>query len=80
MTTKVSITGSQRRLPPEMELTVFRIAQEVFSHIMRHSQTTKVKMSLDFNPDAITLVISDNGQGFNIPRRTSDLALSGKLK
>lgn len=36
-------------------------------------------MSLDFGTDALTLVISDNGQGFSIPRRTSDLALSGKL-
>jgi two-component system sensor histidine kinase DegS len=79
MTTGVTITGSQRRLPPEIELTVFRIAQEVFSNIRRHSQATTVEMSLDFSADALTLVINDNGQGFSIPARTSDLALSGKL-
>ena len=38
-----------------------------------------VEMSLDFSADALTLVINDNGLGFNIPARTSDLALSGKL-
>ncbi len=79
MTTKVNITGAQRRLSPEIELTVFRIAQEVFSNIRRHSQATMVEMGLDYSPDALTLVISDNGLGFNVPRRTSDLALSGKL-
>ncbi len=79
MTTKVDITGSQRRLSPEIELTVFRIAQEVFSNIRRHSQASTVEMGLDFSADALTLVINDNGQGFNIPARTSDLAVSGKL-
>ncbi len=79
ITTKVEIAGSRRRLAPEIELTVFRIVQEVLSNIRRHSQASSVAMSLDFGADALTLLISDNGQGFSIPRRTSDLALSGKL-
>jgi signal transduction histidine kinase len=36
-------------------------------------------MSLDYSADAMTLIINDNGQGFEIPDRASDLALSGKL-
>jgi PAS domain S-box-containing protein len=79
ITTKVEISGSRHRLTPEIELTVFRIVQEVLSNIRRHSQASSVAMSLDFGTDALTLLISDNGQGFSIPRRTSDLALSGKL-
>jgi PAS domain S-box-containing protein len=79
MATGVGITGRRRRLTPEIELTVFRIVQEVLSNIRRHSQASSVELSLDFGADALTLVISDNGQGFDIPPRTSDLALSGKL-
>ena len=79
ITTRVEISGSRRRLTPEIELTVFRIAQEVLSNIRRHSQASSVAMSLDFGADALTLIIKDDGQGFNIPQRTSDLALSGKL-
>jgi PAS domain S-box-containing protein len=79
ITTRVEIFGSRRRLTPEIELTVFRIAQEVLSNIRRHSQASSVAMSLDFGADALTLIIKDDGQGFNIPQRTSDLALSGKL-
>jgi len=79
MTTVVAITGTRRRLPPEIELTVFRIAQEVFNNIRQHSKATSVEMGLDFSADALTLVISDNGRGFSVPRRTSDLALDGKL-
>ena len=77
--TKVSITGNQRRLPPERELTVFRIAQEALNNVKRHSLATAVDMMIDFVDDALTLIISDDGQGFDMPQRTSDLVLSGKL-
>jgi signal transduction histidine kinase len=77
--TKVAISGDKHRLAPEKELTVFRIAQEVLSNIRRHSRAQAVEMALDFGDDALTLIISDNGQGFSMPERTSDLALSGKL-
>jgi len=76
---KISIRGSRRRFPPEKELTIFRIAQEALSNVRRHSQTSVVEMTIDFGTDALTLIISDNGQGFDMPARTSDLALSGKL-
>jgi len=36
-------------------------------------------MTIDFGNDGLTLIIRDNGQGFSIPSRTSDLVLSGKL-
>jgi PAS domain S-box-containing protein len=76
---KVSITGNQHRLPPENELTVFRIAQEALSNVKRHSQATAVEMTIDFGDEALTLVVRDNGQGFKMPQRTSDLVLSGSL-
>jgi PAS domain S-box-containing protein len=76
---KITTGGRRHRLVPETELAVFRIAQEVLSNIRRHSQASEVEMSLDFSADALTLVISDNGRGFDIPDRTSDLAISGKL-
>jgi len=79
MATKVDISGRRRRLTPEIELTVFRIAQEVFSNIRRHSRASSVGLSLDFGADALTLIINDNGQGFSVPERTSDLAQYGKL-
>lgn len=79
MSTNVNLVGDSRRLAPEIELTVFRIAQEVMSNIRRHSNATSVELTLDYSADALTLIINDNGKGFNVPERTSDLALSGKL-
>jgi PAS domain S-box-containing protein len=79
VSTNVDLVGDSRRLSPEIELTVFRITQEVISNIRRHSNATGVELTLDYSEDALTLVVSDNGSGFNVPERTSDLALSGKL-
>ncbi len=79
MTTRFNISGSQQRLLPEIELTVFRIVQEVLSNVRRHSVATAVEMNMDFSTDAVTVIIKDNGTGFSLPERTSDLALSGKL-
>jgi len=79
MAIKLDLVGNQHRLPPEKELTVFRIAQEALNNVKRHSQASAVEMTIDFSDDALTLIISDNGQGFNMPQRASDLALSGKL-
>ena len=79
MATKVSITGDKRRLTSEKELTIFRIAQESLSNVKKHSLASTVEMTVDFSDDALTLVISDDGEGFHMPGRTSDLVLSGKL-
>ena len=77
--TEVGITGGQRRLSQEKELAVFRIAQESLSNVKRHSEALLVEMTIDFSDDALTLVINDNGKGFDMPSRTSDLVLSGRL-
>jgi PAS domain S-box-containing protein len=77
--TNIRFIGDIRRITPEIELTVFRIAQEVISNIRRHSNATSVELTLDYSADALTLIISDNGEGFSVPERTSDLALTGKL-
>lgn len=77
--TKFTVAGSQHRLTADKELVIFRIAQETLSNVRRHSQATAVSMSLDFAADALTLIISDNGRGFYLPQRASDLVLYGKL-
>ena len=79
ITTRISVTGNRYRLPPEKELIVFRIAQETLSNVRRHSKASAIEMTIDYGDDALTLIISDNGQGFHMPARASDLIQSGKL-
>jgi signal transduction histidine kinase len=58
------IDGHRRRLPPEVELAVFRIAQEALTNVVRHAGVTAAEVRLDFAPDGVELCICDHGVGF----------------
>jgi PAS domain S-box-containing protein len=77
--TELKLHGKPYRLSPETEITVFRIVQETLNNIKKHARATQVKTDIDFSSDAITIIISDNGHGFSIPERPSNLLMSGKL-
>jgi signal transduction histidine kinase len=72
-----SRNGTERRLNPAVELTLFRIAQEALSNVSRHSEATQTQVSLDFQPSAVTLEIKDNGKGFTPPRSPAEFAPGG---
>jgi len=77
--TKVNVLGTQRRLPEEAELVLFRIAQEALRNVWRHSQATKADITVEFAEDEIRITVSDNGKGFNLTETMGDLARGGKL-
>ena len=79
ISTSMSINGKQRRLAPEKELIIFRIAQEVLNNVRKHSGASVVNMSIEIEEEALTMIISDDGRGFAIPQRASELVRSGKL-
>ena len=47
----------------ERATALFRIFQELLTNVARHANATKVTATLDSNPTAITLVVTDNGRG-----------------
>jgi signal transduction histidine kinase len=77
--THVEVKGNERRLPAEIELLLFRIAQGALSNIRRHADASKAWLTMEFGKDKIILTVSDNGKGFELPRRIGDLAITGKL-
>ena len=77
--TRVDIVGKARRLKPEEELVLFRIAQETLSNVRRHSRASQVTVHMEFCPERVRMVVEDNGQGFNAPERIGDLVSTGRL-
>ncbi|MGO8697267.1 MAG: sensor histidine kinase [Limisphaerales bacterium] len=53
------------RLPPELAL--YRIAQEALTNIARHAQAKRVSVLLERRAGCISLIVEDDGQGFNAP-------------
>ena len=50
---------------PEVELVVYRVAQEALTNALRHSQATELVLSLSERDGDVVLVVSDNGRGLS---------------
>jgi signal transduction histidine kinase len=72
-----TLVGSPRRIQPDLELALYRIAQESLSNARRHAQATQVEVTLVFAPSQVRLTISDDGAGFELSGDLSSLARSG---
>lgn len=64
--TEVHVLGSRRPLAPEVHHHAFRVVQEALSNIVRHSGATTARVGIIFNSESISLVIEDNGNGFDV--------------
>jgi signal transduction histidine kinase len=58
-------TDTPERLPPELESACYRIAQEALTNIARHAQATQVDIALQLDTGTVTLVVRDDGCGFD---------------
>jgi two-component system sensor histidine kinase UhpB len=61
------VTGCPRRLPPEVELNLFRIAQEALRNIEQHAHARRVAVHLGMNRDTVVLSVADDGVGMPDP-------------
>ena len=57
------LEGALPDLPDDVELAIYRIAQEALTNAMRHSKATEATVSLAREEGALVLTVTDNGQG-----------------
>lgn len=62
----VTVTGTERRLEPYIEVMIFRAIQELIGNASRHSQATLVKVHLDMADELIRVHVDDNGKGMAV--------------
>ncbi|MFF0475381.1 sensor histidine kinase [Streptomyces sp. NPDC004284] len=55
--------GERRPLPPEVDLSAFRIIQESVTNVVKHSATEQCRVSVVFQPADLSVVIVDSGTG-----------------
>jgi len=75
----LQIHGAERRFSREAELILFRIVQEALRNIGRYSHASKAEVLIKFGKGKTTVIIEDDGIGFQLPDKVSDLSRSGKL-
>jgi two-component system sensor histidine kinase UhpB len=64
---EIDVEGAEPspRLPPETEISLFRIAQEALTNAVKHARATRITVRVTQQAGDVTLSIADNGQGFD---------------
>jgi len=62
--------GTDERLPPEVEVTLFRVAQGAIGNILEHSGAKNASIKLECNASECLLRIEDDGKGFDVSKLT----------
>ncbi|MEV4071152.1 histidine kinase [Nonomuraea fuscirosea] len=61
--------GERRPLPPEIDVSAYRIIQEAITNVVRHAGTSRCRVTIDYRDDELAVEILDEGRG---PRRRSE--------
>ncbi|MGO4346865.1 histidine kinase [Paenibacillus sp. FSL A5-0031] len=59
------LIGKETRMPSAMEAAIYRLVQEAFTNALKHASASHVMLEINYQPQHISLVIQDNGVGFN---------------
>ncbi len=75
--TRLPPFSAERIIDRERALILFRIAQEALRNVAKHANATKAELTVELAKGQLTLVVSDNGQGFDSagPQSTAGLGL-----
>lgn len=79
----LSISGSEKRLEPYLEVMIFRALQELMGNSVRHNQDQAVKVQINvqlvLDDNQIKLAVIDNGKGFDADLMHSTKGMGLKL-
>ncbi len=59
------VLGTEKNIPDQQKLILFRMVQEGFQNIIKHAQATEVALSLDYADEHLRIALADNGNGFD---------------
>jgi two-component system sensor histidine kinase DegS len=75
----VETKNMDRALTPETQIVLFRIAQEALNNIRKHAHASSVSIRVESDDEYIKMMVTDDGQGFNVPEKIDDMVGAGRL-
>jgi signal transduction histidine kinase len=61
---ELASTGTARPIHPELEVSLLRTAQEALANVAKHADASRVRLTLSYMEDVVSLDIRDDGRGF----------------
>jgi signal transduction histidine kinase len=76
---ELSIADKMPALSPDVEQCVYRVAQEAVTNVVNHANAKNLTVKLEFAEGKLTLVVHDDGVGFDIEKvnKSSQFGLIG---
>jgi two-component system sensor histidine kinase UhpB len=70
------LPGRLPPLSPDVELVIYRVAQESLTNVVRHAGATAATVSVEANAEVLILFVRDDGQGMpaDVPRDTAGIS------
>ena len=65
ISTTVDFGGATRRLPPDIEVVIYRVVQEALTNIAKHARASRASVALSLDSKHARLVVEDDGRGMN---------------
>lgn len=65
------------RLAADVETAVYRIVQEALSNVVRHAHADRVSIVATRRAGSVSLMIEDDGRGFEVDRQVEGMGLAG---
>jgi signal transduction histidine kinase len=67
------------RLPSDLEIVCFRVAQESVTNVLRHASAQRLRVSIARSGSHVRLVVRDDGRGFDATSALDSAAAQGHL-
>lgn len=68
-----------KRLPPTVEIALYRIVQEALTNVVKHAAATKVSVLIKPRDTSIVTIVEDNGKGFDVKEVFSSSKIEHRL-
>jgi two-component system, NarL family, sensor histidine kinase DegS len=77
-TIKLDLDLPSQRLDKNLEISIFRIAQEALTNAIKHAQATEIKLKIGQTHKHLFLLLTDNGIGFQMIDQKQKAVKNGK--
>jgi PAS domain S-box-containing protein len=68
VTCNVLVDGEGEELPDDLRAMAYQSVRELLNNVYKHAEATEVIISINYVPNFVTLLVDDNGVGFEISR------------
>ncbi|WP_373907931.1 sensor histidine kinase [Streptomyces sp. AGS-58] len=59
----VRCSGEQRPVPADIDLSAYRIVQEALTNVVRHADTGRCRVAIDYGDEELSVEVVDDGRG-----------------